>query len=417
MDIPRLTCALLSLLTLFCCLSVRSLHAQNVHSLGDVLALTLMYNPQINSYDYDMRASDARILQASFRPNPALDVETENIGAPIFMQTTFLLSQLIELGGKRQARLQLAKSEQDRIDLDYEVSKRQIYIDTTLLFIDALVNQQKILFLEDNLNALQKFSSIVEKRVKAGKASVIEESNFTVLLNTARIDLRNAQNELKNAKSKLAAQWGEFNNDTFIIAGNLDWIPTVIPLSEMGGLIGEHPQIVRSYFEDNVRTAKVSLEKSKAHPDINVRGGPRYLKEANKWVWVIGFSVPLPIRDRNQGGILASSANLEKLEKEREALWTKLLTELNTSYATSQALLAELTLFQNTILPAAQKAYEFSYKGYELARYNYLELLETERAYRTSKIRYLQALGEYHKALAVLQGLTGSKAIINQQCE
>lgn len=410
-------CMCISVLAALCCLSAQSIHAQNMYSLGDVLALTLMNNPQINTYDYDMRAADARVLQAGLRPNPALDNETENLGAPIFFQTTFLLNQQVELGGKRQARLQYAKSEKDRIALDYEALKRQIYVDTTLLFIDVLVSQQKILFLEENLKALQKFSSAVEKRVKAGKASVTEEANFIVRLNTARIDLRNAQNELRNVRSKLAAQWSEPNHDAFTSVGDLDVIPEVIPLSEMGELIGEHPQIVRSYFEDNLRSAKVAIEKSKATPDISLRGGPRYLEEAHKWVWVVGVYVPLPLSDRNQGQIRASRADLEKLEKERESLWNKLLTELNTSYSTLQTALSELNLFKSTILPAAQKAYEFSYKGYQLARYNYLELLETERAYRTSKIRYLEALGEYHKALATLQGLTGSKAIMNQQCE
>jgi cobalt-zinc-cadmium efflux system outer membrane protein len=392
-------------------------NGQPSHSLSDILAFTLMKNPQLHSYSYDLRAADARTLQAGFRPNPGLDVETENIGAPIFMQTTFLLSQLIELGGKRQARQHFAKSERERVALDYEVLKRQLYVDTTLLFIEVLISQQKMIFLEENLKVLQDFSSIVEKRLKAGKASIIEESNFLVMLNTARIDLKNAQTELKNAKNKLAAQWGEPNNDTFLIVGTLEWIPTVIPLAEMGEFIEEHPQIVRSHFEDNVRAARLRLEKSKAYPDANLRGGPRYLEEAHKWVWVVGVSIPLPIHDRNQGGIWESRENLEKMENEREALWIKLLTELNISYSTIQTVFAELNILKNAILPAAQKAYEFSYKGYELARYNYLELLETERAYRTSKIRYLQALGEYHKALAMLQGLTGSKAIIKQQCE
>lgn len=401
----------------FFCFSLHAVNAQKVHSLCDVLALTLLNNPQINSYSYDLRAADARTLQAGLYPNPGLDVETENIGAPIFMQTTMLFSQLIELGGKRNARLQVAKDERNRVTLDYEVLKRQVYVDTTLLFIDVLNSQQKVAFLEDNLKRLEDFSSMVEKRIQAGKASVIEESNFIVLINTARIDLLNAQNDLKNMKNKLAAQWGDPNNNEFTIIGSLEQIPAVIPLSEMGDLLGEHPQIMRSYIEKDLRSSRIFLEKSKGYPDLNLRGGPRYLEEAHKWVWVVGVSIPLPINDRNQGRIWETRENLERLEKEREALWIQLLTELNTSYLTIQTVYSELSLLKNTILPAAQRAYEFSHKGYVMARYNYLELLETERAYRTSKMRYLQALGEYHKALTVLQGLTSSKAVINQQCE
>lgn len=381
------------------------------YSINDVLAFSLLKNPELLSFSYDMRAAEARILQAGLVPNPGLDVETENLGAPIFGQTTILLSQVLEFGGKRRSRVNFAKSERDRAALDYEVAKRQLYVDTGLLFIEALILQEKIAFLEENLKNLQAYSSIVEKRVKAGKASVIEESNFIVMLHTAHIDLTSAENSLRKAKSKLAAKWGEPCNDSFFIVGTLEDIPEINPLEEMGDWIQDHPEVVRSYYEDTVRLSRVALEKSKGVPDVNVRGGPRYLKEAKKWVWVVGLSMPLPIHDRNQGPILESQANLDKLEKEREAIWVRLLTELNTSYAAIQAALTELSILQNYVLPAAKKAYDFSYKGYEVARYNYLELIETERAYRNSRIRYLEALGEFHKALTVLQGLTGSKCL------
>lgn len=387
------------------------LHAQPILTLADALSLTLLNNPELNAFSYDLRAADARRLQAGFIPNPVFDVETENFGAPIFMQTTLMLSQLIELGGKRQARLQFARAEKEVVELDYEVKKRELFVATTLLFIQVLINQQKIAFIEDNLRVLQDFSSVVKNRVTAGKASVIEEANFTVLLTTAAIDLKNAFNELQNAKIRLAAQWNEPNCYAYSIAGDLDWTPQVLPLDQIGQLVQEHPQVIRSYFEDNLRAAKLAVEQSRAYPDLNLRGGPRYLEEAHKWVFVIGFTIPIPIIDRNQGRIWEAYENWERLNMEREALWTRLLTDLNTSYATIQTVSGELALLKNSVLPAAQTAYDFSYKGYELARYNYLELLETERLYRTSRIRYLQALGEFHKALAILQGLTGSKAV------
>lgn len=393
------------------------LYAELTRTLADALALSLLNNSDINSYSYDMRAADARILQAGFSPNPILDAETENIGAPIFMQTTLMLSQLLELGGKREARLQFAASEREGVAFDYEVKKRQLFVDTTLLFIEVLVNQQKIKFLKENLETLRKFSSNVETRVKAGKASIVEESNFTILLTNALIDVKNAESELKIAKNRLSAQWNEAGAEDFAVAGSLDWIPEIVPLEIMGEAIHQHPLVLRSAIEDTIRSARVRVEKSKAYPDVNLRGGPRYLREANKWVWVVGVSVPLPVNDRNQGRIYESYEYLEKLENEKQAIWTGLLKELNNAYLTIQTVLTELDLLKSVVIPAAQKGYDFSYRGYQLARFNYLELIETERAYRTSKIRYLQALGLYHKTLTVLEGLTGSKAIINKECE
>ncbi len=395
---------------------------KSAYSFNDVWTLTLLNNPELKTFSYDLRASDAKILQSSLYPNPGLDVESEDIHRPI-MQTTFLLSQQIELGGKRQARMNFAKMEQDKTFVDYEVKKRELFVETSLLFIETLIQQQKISFLEESLKGLQDFSQAVDKRVKAGKASPIEEANFIVLLSTAELDLKDAQRELKNAKLKLAAQWSAVGSaigsavgsitdaqacvcsDSFSVTGNLDWPAKLISLEEMGKLIQEHPQIARFSLEYSVRKAQVALEKSMAYPDVNVRGGPRYLKEDNKWTYVVGVAIPLPINDRNQGKIWEARENLEKLEHEKDAVWVKLLTELNTSYLTIQKAEDELYFFKNKVLPAAQKAYDFSHKGYELARYNYLEMLETEKMYRASQMRYIQALGEYHKALAILQGL------------
>lgn len=399
---------------LILCLKI---YAEPVHSLVDALKLTLLNHSELTTFNYDMRASDARIWQAGFRPNPVLDVETENLGAPIFAQTTLLLSQVIEIGSKRKARLQHAFREKDKVFMDYEVRKRELFVETTLLFIEVLVNQEKISFLEENLKTLKEFSSTVENRVKAGRASVIEEANFTVLLATAMIDLNNGISELKSAKQKLAAQWNETNNSDFFVVGELNWTPQIAPLEELGSLIEEHPQVLHFSAEDNLRAARIGLERSKAYSDVNLRGGPRYLKEANKWVFVLGFTMPLPINDRNQGRIYESFENFQRLEKEREGVWTKLLTELNTSYSTLEKTYSELNVLQNILLPAATRAYDFSYKGYELARYNYLELLEAAKNYRNNKIRYLEILGEYRKALARLEGLTGSNKIIQQQCE
>lgn len=384
--------------------------------LYDALALTIMQNPELQYFNYDVRANDARILQASFRPNPVIDIETENIDAPLFMQTTFLLSQLIEIGGKQKARVQLARTEKDRVFLDYEVKKRQLFVETALLFIQVLIDQQKIAFLEDNLKSLKEYSTVVEKRLKAGKASLIEEANFHVLLTNAALDLKNTQNEWQNNKLKVAAMWGS-SNPEFMALGNLDEILPVIPYEDMKDMIYKHPEMLRFQVESHLRSAKIAVQKSLAYPDMNLRGGPRYLNEAKKWVWVVGVSVPLPIGNRNQGGISESQEILERVEKEKESVQIKLLTELNIAYSNLQTLSSEITLLKDSILPLTKKAYDLSYKGYELAKYNYLELIETERAYRTSQIRYAQALGDYHKNLAAIEGLTGSKAIFNFQCE
>src|SRR4029077_13023176 len=83
-------------------------------TLAQSLALTLKQNPELAAFSWDVRSAEARILQARLAPNPELNVQTEDIGGTkkstgfSRSQTTVQLSQLIELGGKRSARVREA---------------------------------------------------------------------------------------------------------------------------------------------------------------------------------------------------------------------------------------------------------------------------------------------------------------------
>ena len=83
-------------------------------TLQQVLASTIEGSPQLASYSWEVRASEAHILQAGLRPNPELSVIPENfLGSGAFKdqvqyQNTLQLSQLIELGEKRELRKEAA---------------------------------------------------------------------------------------------------------------------------------------------------------------------------------------------------------------------------------------------------------------------------------------------------------------------
>ena len=46
-------------------------------ALREALALALMHNPELRAFSWEVRASEARTLQASLLPNPEIEVEVE----------------------------------------------------------------------------------------------------------------------------------------------------------------------------------------------------------------------------------------------------------------------------------------------------------------------------------------------------
>ena len=112
-----------------------------VITLRQSLALALMHNPELKAFSWDVRASQARQLQASLWPNPALEVEVEEVGGTgqrsgfDAAETTIQLSQLIELGDKRSKRTRLASLEKELAGSDYEDKRLDVFTEVAISFI------------------------------------------------------------------------------------------------------------------------------------------------------------------------------------------------------------------------------------------------------------------------------------------
>ena len=83
-------------------------------SLEEVLRAALLQNPDLSSTAFEVRAAEARTLQAGLFLNPEIELELEDFGGTGEVrgvqtsESTLQLSQLIELGGKRTKRLRAA---------------------------------------------------------------------------------------------------------------------------------------------------------------------------------------------------------------------------------------------------------------------------------------------------------------------
>jgi len=105
-------------------------------TLRDSLALALLQSPELAAFAWELRAREARILQAARPPNPVISALVEDLGGStrfrgaqgvIQPQTTIQLGQLIELGGKRAARQRLAERSRDLATWDYEMARIDVF--------------------------------------------------------------------------------------------------------------------------------------------------------------------------------------------------------------------------------------------------------------------------------------------------
>ena len=330
-------------------------------SLARALALTLERSPQLAAFSWDIRAAEARILQAKLVPNPEISWEGEDFtragvqSATESMQNTLVLSQLIELGGKRSSRVREAQFDRRAAEWDYQVKRLEVLKSTTLAFIDVLSGQRKVSLAEENVQLAEREIPVTQKKVEAGQASNVELIRTNTEVATARIELTEARHDLEAARVNLAAQWGAKTATFVSVSGNLEQLRPIPSLESLKAKLQANPELAKWTTERQKREATLNVARAEAKPDLTVDAGPRLLGASHADMSLVaGFSIPLPLWNRNQGKIAEAEANVAKTSDERAAAEAGAYAELNEAYQTLQRAAEEVRILRDTVLPGAK---------------------------------------------------------------
>ncbi len=380
-------------------------------TLRNALAAALLRNPKLHAAAWEPRLAEASRLQAGLSPNPEVGVEFENfagsgaLSGTDALETTLLLSQLIELGGKRDLRVQVAEDAWTVSTLDYEAERLDVVTETAARFVRVLQIQQQVEFAERARSLAEESRRVIDRRVQAGDVSPIDEIKARLESESARIASDRLRRELDGARRELSAMWDEDEPAFGLALGSLDEVMDVPSLQDLTDRVEAHPEVQRWVAESERRTSVVELERAQATPDVNAGLGVRYINEIDDAALVAAFSVPIPLFDRNQGGILAARLRAAQALDEGRASRRELATRLIRQHSRLTAAFYEAQAIDSALLPAARNAYEATRRAYDEGKLPYLDVLDAQRTLFDTEAQRLEALAEYHSALVQVEGL------------
>ncbi len=381
---------------------------------SDALSKTLLENPRLQSYAWQVRVEEAERLQAALPPNPALEAEMENFaGTGPFegygaRETTIRLSHKVLLGFDRLKRKQVAALNKKLAGWDYEAQRLDVLTNVTGAYISTQEAQQQWELHQELVNIAENLLETITAQVKAGKISKLAQTRAQVELSRARIDLKNAENSFDTARSNLVSFWGEQQADFRYLKGQLEANEKIPSYASIREYIERNPDVARWATEIQQQEAVVSLERARGIPDIKISGGYKRMEDLNAGAAVAGVSIPLPFFDRNQGNIKAAKYELNRVETQQEAAITEVYRALGEAYNNFQAARHEVEQLREEVLPGAETAFEAAQSGYRQGKFDYLQVLDAQRTLFTSRTRYIQALAEYNRAVAEVERLIGT---------
>jgi cobalt-zinc-cadmium efflux system outer membrane protein len=381
--------------------------------LGDALAAALLRNPELAADAYEVRAREAALVQAGAHPNPTLSIELEDFaGSGQFRgfdgaQTTILLGQLIELGGKRAARIDLATATRDLASWDYEVRRIDVLVRTASAFVDVLAAQERHRLADEALELARSMQGVAALRLRAGIASPAEDIRAGVQVDVAGVEREHTEHELATARQALAAAWGGEEARFERAEGDLQTLPAVPSMEDLAQRLDASPSVARWQTELAQRDALRARAKSERVPDVTLVAGPRRLSGPEDTALVVGVSVPLPLWNRHRGAVAEAEHRLAKLAAETRAARVRAVAELATARVGLAASSEEATLLRTRVLPGTERAVEALRHGYEAGRFAQIEVLDAERARLGAREQYLSALVEAHHSAQQIERLTG----------
>ena len=381
-------------------------------ALRDAMAAALMHNPQLRGFAWEMRAAEARALQASLPPNPEAAIEVENFGGSSGIsgfdgaETTLSISQLFLLGGQLKTRTRIASLDRELAAFDYETTRAGVLTDVTTRFIQLLRAQRRISLAQRAHDIATQVFDVVSKRVEAGDLSPVEKSRSRVAVSTTRLALTQTERTLNAARIQLAGLWGSTNPNFETAIGDLEQVPETIPeLNAIAELISNNPDVARWAVEISKRETALAVARADAVPDIAVEGGIRHFNDVDDVAFVAGLSLPLPLFDRNQGGRLKARYNINKARENRRQAQTRVGTALATGYEALSASHATAVTLRDDILPDARSAFEATKTAFNEGTLGYLDILETQRMLIQLEAEYLDALTTFHIAVTDVEQL------------
>jgi len=377
-------------------------------SLDDALQLALRQNPTLRAQRAALESTKAAEITAALRPNPTMNFLGEQFLLPdTSPQYTVNIGQPIELGGKRQRRVESARAATRVAGHQLEDVRRQTILLVKSAFAGALIAREQLTLAEENLKTLDDTERLQRLRAEKGDLSELELLRLQVQRFTFERDAADASQALAAAKIALRAAAGEMNiAEQFEIVGDLGF--KEIPLDRttlMRAALDNRPDL-RAAEADRER-ARADHRLARANAWLDVTPQIEYQRIGPDNTFGFGFSIPIRIFDRNQGEIARSQAEIARVDAVRQATALQVLAALDTDLTTAATQRDRVLRLRDVYLPKATLARDTVEYAYRRGGQSLLDFLDAQRSYRETALAHLQALGAYLSAIYQLEADVG----------
>ncbi|MEX2186373.1 MAG: TolC family protein [Pirellulales bacterium] len=376
-------------------------------ALADAEQMALANHPALARAAAKVAAARGAWLQAGLPPNPVVGWAADEMGEDkkSGKQGAFA-SQEFVTAGKLGLNRAVAGHDVRRAEAELEVARHRVLSDVQAGFYDALVAQESIRLMDELVRIADAGVETTDVLHRKGELSRVEFLQARIEANTTRLLRDTIRHRHAAALRRLSALLGGADIPDVPLAGDARQDLRELAWDDvLGRLLADSPQIAAAQAMVDRSNWALARAQAQRIPNVEVTAMVQHDNASRYDVAGVQVGLPLPIFDRNQGGIQQAQAELSAAHSDVVRVELDLKRRLAASfenYANARRRVAE---YDREILKDAKESLDLVTTGYRNGEFGYLTLLTTQRTFVETNLSYLDALRQLREAVAVIDGM------------
>ncbi len=352
--------------------------------------------------EHFVEAQQGAVRQASRAPNPTLSFQTENWRAADEFSVSrdvdafVFVSQQIETSGKRRLRTEAAEADTRIAQAEREVLRWHIQSQVTVAWWNAYRAQQETALIQESLGAAEELVRYQEVRLREGAGPEVDLIKVRVELEKERRRLAESQIVELNAKHRLLAEMAsEMPADFQLQRGGESLADSEVSVASA---LANRPDLILARRVAERDDALTSVQRAQTSPDITPYFG--YKRTGGFSTLIGGVSIPLKIRDRNDGAIAHAVAQASRQKQLVRAAEMRVRSEVESALAAQQSRRRIAQSLQTGLVADAEQSHEIALAAYREGGVELLYVIDALRTLNEAKLLQLQAQFDYQLSRA-----------------
>jgi cobalt-zinc-cadmium efflux system outer membrane protein len=299
----------------------------------------------------------------------------------------------------------VAAREVDQATLELMAEQFAVVGAVRAAFYEALILQRRAEILEELVKLADEAVAGGKMLLDAPRIARLDYLQLEVERERFRAELQSVRRELPGAYRRLAAVAGNSAAIPSAVSGSLNELPDYDADSARAAVLAFHPQARSARV--GVERARAALHRAEAEPIPNVTAYVAYVRQFQNRSddGSVGVSLPLPLRNRNQGNIHAARAELGMAVEAVGQTENELAAQVAAAFQTYASARERAEVYRNELLPRAEETYKLSLTAFKGGQFEYLRVIQAQRAAAEARLEMNRSLGDAWRAAAELSGL------------